>query len=398
MNPPVRTARGQPLLVLCVILGSWVLARTAVIEFGGPAIGVQLAQQAIGTSFAPQAAPRALPNQKPGEEAIPGQPPVPAANLPEPTRLIVPPKAFGPVAPLPGAQLSPASGAVAEPVPVQTAPVPIPPAPQPSFGGIGPVSPKVAGRHQLLWMAALSQLPSPGAIPVASLPRPVAKNPTPSVARWSADGWLLWRRDGAGLTGGGFAPSTYGASQAGAVIRYRLAPASAHRPAIYLRATSALEAPRGEEAALGLSARPIAGLPVIAVAELRATRFQAGTRLRPAAALISEFPPLDLPLKARAEAYVQAGYVGGTGATAFVDGQVKVDRPLLKLGKGELRLGGGAWGGAQEGASRLDAGPSATLGMPIGKANARLAMDWRFRVAGNAAPRSGPALTLSAGF
>jgi hypothetical protein len=109
--------------------------------------------------------------------------------------------------------------------------------------------------------------------------------------------------------------------------------------------------------------------------------------------------PVDLPLRARAEFYGQAGYVGGNFASAFADGQVRVDRRVLQLGRGELRAGGGAWGGAQKGASRLDVGPTATLGMPVGdSAGARLGLDWRFRVAGNATPTSGPALTLSAGF
>lgn len=293
--------------------------------------------------------------------------------------------------------IAPASGGD---LPTITPLAPAPASASPVTAGTGPVPVRIAAGHQLLWMAALSQLPLPGEITAPAMAAVPAK-PRPqavSLPRWSADGWLLWRRDGAGPGVGGFAPSTYGASQAGAVMRYRLAPSSEHRPALYLRATSALEAPRGEEAALGLSARPIPGVPVIALAELRATRFQTGTKLRPAAALVSEFPPVNLPLKARAEAYVQAGYVGGNGATAFVDGQLKVDRPVLRIGQSELRVGGGVWGGAQEGASRLDAGPSATLGLPLGKANARLAMDWRFRLTGNAAPKSGPAITLSAGF
>jgi hypothetical protein len=121
--------------------------------------------------------------------------------------------------------------------------------------------------------------------------------------------------------------------------------------------------------------------------------------VRPAAFAYTELPPLELPHGARAEFYGQAGYVGGDFASAFADGQLRVDGRLLRLGRGELRAGGGAWGGAQKGASRLDIGPTATLGVPMGgTAAARVGVDWRFRVAGNAAPASGPALTLSAGF
>ena len=50
-------------------------------------------------------------------------------------------------------------------------------------------------------------------------------------------------------------------------------------------------------------------------------------------------------------------------------------------------------------ASRLDVGPTATVGWPLGPTGAaRLGVDWRFRVRGNAIPASGPAVTLSAGF
>ncbi|MGC1269314.1 MAG: hypothetical protein WA842_01820, partial [Croceibacterium sp.] len=103
-------------------------------------------------------------------------------------------------------------------------------------------------------------------------------------------------------------------------------------------------------------------------------------------------------LGARAEGYVQAGYVGGDYATGFVDGQARVDRPLLALRGAELSAGGAVWDGAQKGAARLDIGPSATLAFRIGETRSRLAVDYRFRVAGDAQPASGPALTLSAGF
>lgn len=398
MNQRGRTARGQPLFFLCLILGGWVLARTMVISSEATESPVTVGAVALAS---PEASPASTskPEEAPVEAAGDGgSESVHSLAVPAPIRIAPPVPAVSTSA-APRWNIAPASGGL-QPAATPLAPAPVTAPAQPAYGGTGPVPVRVAAGHQLLWMAALSQLPLPGEIsapaaaPAAPKPRPQAI----SLPRWSADGWLLWRRDGAGPGVGGFAPSTYGASQAGAVVRYRLAPSSEHRPALYLRATSALEAPRGEEAALGLSARPIPGVPVVALAEVRATRFQTGTKLRPAAALVSEFPPLTLPLKARAEAYVQAGYVGGAGATAFVDGQFKIDRPLLRIGQSELRAGGGVWGGAQQGASRLDAGPSATLGLPLGKANARLAMDWRFRVAGNSAPKSGPAITLSAGF
>ncbi|MEP6868606.1 MAG: hypothetical protein ABJA20_08820, partial [Novosphingobium sp.] len=219
-----------------------------------------------------------------------------------------------------------------------------------------------------------------------------------SAPRWSADGWLMLRRGG-GLAAAGAFAGNYGGSQAGAVLRYRLAPASPNKPSAYLRASAALNGSLEQEVAAGLSARLVRHVPVIAMAELRASRSGSGTRLRPAAALVTELPSLNLPAGLRAEAYAQAGYVGGSDATAFIDGQVRIDRKLFDLGRHELRAGAGAWGGAQRGASRVDVGPSAGVVLRLGDAAAaRLAMDWRFRVAGRAAPASGPAITLSAGF
>ena len=92
-------------------------------------------------------------------------------------------------------------------------------------------------------------------------------------------------------------------------------------------------------------------------------------------------------------------FVGGRFSTAFADSQPRADRSVAHFGKAELRAGAGTWGGAQKGASRLDVGPTATMGMGPGETgSARLPVDWSFRIAGNAAPSSGSALTLSAGF
>jgi hypothetical protein len=224
--------------------------------------------------------------------------------------------------------------------------------------------------------------------------RPVAP---PGVSRWSGDGWLLLRRDSAGPFAAG-APS-YGRSQMGAVLRYRLAPSSAHRPVAYVRASRTLAGPDETEVAVGLAARPVARLPLSVAAEVRAFDSPAGQEMRPAAFAVTELPPVKLPLDMRGEAYVQAGYVGGDFATAFVDGQARVDKGVARWAdEGELRAGAGVWGGAQKHAGRLDVGPSATLGFRLGETRSRLAVDYRVRVAGDARPKSGPAVTISAGF
>ena len=183
------------------------------------------------------------------------------------------------------------------------------------------------------------------------------------------------------------------------MVRYRLAPASPHRPAGYLRATAALGGAREKEAAAGLSLRPLPDVPVTAAVELRATDRAGGGEIRPAAFVVTEIPPVKFGNGLKADAYAQAGYVGGDDATAFVDGQLKVDARLAGDDKFELRAGAGTWGGAQKGASRLDVGPTANVRVQVGEsASAQVGVDWRFRVAGDAAPASGPAVTISAGF
>lgn len=259
--------------------------------------------------------------------------------------------------------------------------------------------------NQMLWrMAAQVGLPLPISAVASSVQAEAGPFSIPQATetqrrRWSADAWFLMRRGGNVSLATGAAPATYGASQAGGVLRYRLAPENIHRPAAYLRTTAALNGSDEKEAAVGVSARPFGKLPVRAAAEVRATRQVGGTQFRPAAMLITEFAPVRLPFGATAHAYGQAGYVAGKFSTGFADGQLTVDRGVVRLAGRELRAGGGIWGGVQKGASRLDAGPTASIGMRIGdKVSARVAADWRFRITGNAEPSSGPALTLSAGF
>lgn len=402
MNGPTRkTRRGQPLVVLGLMMAGWIGARAVIIEAGrnddDDASQVQMAGAENGlqgvmtaSTHAPTVALRPMLISS-----------AHAASRPAKNRVATPPREVWSEAALSQAQSKPPA----------TAPMLAPVQPE-VMAPLAPVAPprrlsaRVAAGHQMLYLAGLAQLNMPE---LATLDSDVPAKPPRArgapLPRWSGDAWLFWRKGGNGfnLPGAGLPwvnlPSgAYGASQAGAVIRYRLAPSSGHRPALYLRGSTGLQRPRGEELAGGLMLRPLAGVPVSAMAELRVTRTLTGTVTRPAVALVSELAPIRLPLGFKAETYVAGGYVGGTGATPFVDGQLRLEQRLAKAGPFELSAGGGAWGGAQRGAQRLDLGPSASLTVPIGPVGSRLSADWRFRVAGNAAPNSGPALTLSAGF
>ncbi len=389
------SVRGQPLAVLVMILGGWVGARATIWEFNpAPNLAAKAASSAIQNVdntaqpkrlFSSTAASRCCAKMDAKDKVqlpkvmampLPATPQDFANSLPQPVT----------AAPLPAFRLDPAPPAA----PISAAPE----------QGKMPV--RVIGGHQLLWMAAVSNLPMPAglfAAPSRPSPAPVPFYPKEQAgSRWSMDAWLLLRRGGVGLPAGALGPS-YGASQAGAVLRYRLALGSPHKPSLYLRASSAIGTMREQEVALGLSARPVARLPLVTAVEARISRRPGSSEVRPAALAITEIPPLHLGATLRAEVYGQGGYVGGSQPTAFADGQVRLDRSLAHFNLAELRAGAGAWAGAQKGSSRVDMGPGITIGAPVSRtASMRLALDWRFRVAGNAAPESGPALTLSAGF
>lgn len=58
----------------------------------------------------------------------------------------------------------------------------------------------------------------------------------------------------------------------------------------------------------------------------------------------------------------------------------------------------GLWAGGQKGAARLDFGPTIGTDVKVGETMIRVDADWRLRVAGDARPALGPALTLSTSF
>ncbi len=388
-HQPARQRRGQPLLMLAAVLGSWTAART--VWWEGPSDGAfalagnpSLVTGRSGAAIPVQTRPSLL--DRPGtlpETATDGSADAEDDFVAGHTSAYAAPRVrLAQPAARPGPALF-----VPEPPPARLAPDSAVPRP----------AAQISAGHQLLWMAALSALPLPGSAvrpALAGMRSSGQLARAPALPRWSADGWLLLRPGpgGAPSAAGALVPS-YGASQVGAVIRYRLG-SRAHGPALFLRATSALDNPRDPRLAAGIALRPLARVPLVPMAELRA-----GHGLHPALSIVTALAPMALPLAARAELYAQAGYVaGGRDATAFVDGQLRADRAVARLGSAELRAGGGVWGGAQKGAARLDIGPGAVLHLTNVAGGARLALDWRFRIAGDAAPRSGPALTLSAGF
>lgn len=396
--------RGQPLVVLLALLLGWTGARVSSLNAQGPSLPE--AMLTVGSASAAQA--ESLGGAQPGSftglgpQSYPVALPVAQAGAYQPMIQYVP-VWYGP-----GRALDYRSGPGGAPVAYAAS---VKPGDQPSsseqhfFPEFAHDRPIAAARRddgqlapglprQFTGAPTRSRYGEPAALLGGRLGRLIGNH-----ARWSMDAWALIRKDPDKAPPTGTLPSTYGASQAGAVLRYRLAMEDARQPTAYLRTTSTLGPLTETSAALGLSARPLPQIPIVAAVEGRLTQQGGSHRVQPVALAVTELPPIALPGALRAEIYGQAGYVAGRYATPFADGQLRVDRALLDLGRAQARVGAGAWGGIQKGASRLDAGPGATVSMPLTpKVFGRLAIDWRFRVAGNAEPGSGPALTLGAGF
>ena len=246
------------------------------------------------------------------------------------------------------------------------------------------------------WLAMLPELLlHPGRVRSLAGQQPITFNPSP---RFSADAWFFNRGGMTGRTPLVAGTPGYGGSQSGAVLRYRLFLADPHRLSVFARVSNAVSTP-DREATLGLSARPFGAIPIVLQAEARLQNDGTASRLRPSVQAVSQFPPISLPLGLRGEAYAAGGYVGGRGATPFYDTAGVVDHRLFGIGSNaDVRLGAGAWAGGQKGVGRVDVGPRASVAFRLKRIGVRAAVDYRARVAGRAAPGSGPALTLSAGF
>ena len=238
-------------------------------------------------------------------------------------------------------------------------------------------------------------------IPPFAAPARQASSTEPD--RWSFDAYAYYRAGSDSLSPAQGRTPVYGASQLAANLQYRVAPRSGRDPRAYLRAYHALVSDAETELAPGISARPIGGFPVRVAGELRITRNLFSTDVRPAGYAVTEFPAQRLPLRFSLETYGAAGYVGGEAETYFVDGQASLTRELGSLAgpngqRMRFSLGGATWGGVQEDAGRLDIGPTLRLDLSVGEVPARVSVDWRERVAGDAAPDSGVAATVSTRF
>jgi hypothetical protein len=202
--------------------------------------------------------------------------------------------------------------------------------------------------------------------------------------------WALLRNRQGGLAAGPTSLAnggTLGASQAGARLTYNLT----RQIAATLR-TSSEVGRRGGEVAAGVRVQPLASLPVWLTAERRQRLGRyGGGRNAFAVFLEGGVYQRPMPWNLSLDAYFQGGVVGMHRRDHFVDGALTLTRPVYK----QFSAGFGVWGGAQPGVYRVDAGPRVSMRV---RNNVRVHFDWRQRLAGNAQPGSGPAVTLAGDF
>lgn len=212
--------------------------------------------------------------------------------------------------------------------------------------------------------------------------------------RWSGSGWLLWRQGSNALSSGNVSPR-YGASQAGMRLAYRLDQASSME--VYGRATAALQS-KGKDIAAGVAIKPLRKMNVAVAAEYRFA-LDGATKSGPALMSYGGFGPTSVGKGWTAEGYGQVGVVGVKSPIPFADGSVRVKREVARISEVPIAIGAGGWAGADNETSRLDVGPMMDADLkPVTGVPLRASLDWRQRVAGSALPDSGVAFTLATDF
>jgi hypothetical protein len=307
----------------------------------------------------------------------------------EPAALVLPPSQFAqmPIAPVAVRPITiPViyAAAASVPAPYPTRLAGVLPTPQPQF-----YSPIPALDEWPLSRIAASSLPplrqSTVIVGGQSIPAQLRRG---GIDRVQLTAWALLRGQQGALGPSALASGgQLGGSQAGARLTYNFT----RQIAASLRTTSDVGR-RGGEVAAGVRIQPAAGIPLWVTAERRQRlgRYGGG---RNAFALFFESGVYERPLPWRLllDAYLQGGVVGFRSRDGFIDGAMTVSRPVYR----QFSAGVGVWGGAQPNVYRVDAGPRITMRV---RPNLKVHLDYRARLAGNAQPGSGPAVTLAGDF
>lgn len=230
--------------------------------------------------------------------------------------------------------------------------------------------------------------PQPQDAAQANTPLPVPSSHRRLLVPVSGSAWVLYRPEARGLPLG--STGQLGGSQAGFRLIAPMTRSGTVRASI--RASYALQSPHQAELAPGVSLKPLSGVPVELIAERR-LRLSRGSK-DATAMLLAGGTTLSPKEAWEASLYAQAGAVGLNNPQLFADGAATLRRAITPSGA----IGVGAWGGIQPGLNRIDIGPTGSMLIGTRAGAIRLTVDGRIRVAGNARPGSGIAITLAKDF
>ena len=242
---------------------------------------------------------------------------------------------------------------------------------------------------------AFAAMLSSGTSAIRPAPQPGEGAAAPQyVRRFNGYAWMFVRDAGstASLANNG----QLGGSQAGVRLDYALGSDPLRGFQIGTRFSAPLEG-KGREAAIIIGWKPGPAIPVTISIERRIELDSAG-RDAFAANVAGGVNAIALPLDFKLDAYGQIGIVGARKRDKFADGSASATRTILEKNSISVATGIGAWGAAQPGVERLDIGPRVRVRVNTRQANIGFALDWRQRVAGDAAPSSGLALTIDGSF
>ena len=214
--------------------------------------------------------------------------------------------------------------------------------------------------------------------------------------RWQVYAYSFWRASRP--LGPSLGPNAqYGGSQSGMIATFDPVGSPDRGIGLLIRGsvTPVRPAANAHELAVGFRWRPMKHLPLTLSAE---RRFRERSADGFAAYMAGGIDSVPLPKGWKLDAYGQMGYATGQSSGGFFDGQARVLHRLTDVGKTPISVGVGGWAGGQKGAYRVDVGPAIVAKIDAGPGAVLVQLDWRLRVAGNAEPKNGLALTVSSGF
>jgi hypothetical protein len=206
--------------------------------------------------------------------------------------------------------------------------------------------------------------------------------------------WAIWRPGSVaartGLNG------QLGGSQIGARARLQLSDKPI-TPITYVRISMPTDNKKGKEGALGVGLMSRRIIPVELGIERRVKLSEGGRNVW-VLSVVTGFDSKPVGRHMAVRGYGQVGVIGFRKRDFAADGEVALEREFEFGKRSSVMAGIGFWGSTQPKLARIDVGPTVTVFPKLGAQRFRLSLQWRERLAGNALPGSGPAISVGADF